>query len=165
MPQLNPEFYLSQIFWLIITFSFLLLILWRVSLPKIRNAIERRNGKINGDLEIAKKSQEKGEKIQTEIDNSLAEAHNKTQSKINDTISQFSNEIESKILKLKKELEIKIKESEKKIQLEKENSLKNINSEVENLTKISFEKLMGTNLESELLESKVNSVIKSFKES
>ena len=101
MPQLNPEFYLSQIFWLIITFSFLLLILWRVSLPKIRNAIERRNGKINGDLEIAKKSQEKGEKIQTEIDNSLAEAHNKTQSKINDTISQFSNEIESKILKLK----------------------------------------------------------------
>ena len=87
MPQLNPEFYLSQIFWLVVTFTFLLFFLWKVSLPRIRNAIEIRNNKISNDLEIAKKSQENGEKIQAEIDNALAAANNKAQSKINDTIS------------------------------------------------------------------------------
>ena len=164
MPQLNPEFYLSQIFWLVVTFTFLLFFLWKVSLPRIRNAIEIRNNKISNDLEIAKKSQENGEKIQAEIDNALAAANNKAQSKINDTISQFSKEMENKILKLNKELEIKINESGKKIELEKENSLNNIKSEVENLTKISFEKLMGENLESELLKNKVNTVVKSINE-
>ena len=35
MPQLNPEFWVSQIFWLIVTFAILYLIIWKVFLPTI----------------------------------------------------------------------------------------------------------------------------------
>ena len=34
MPQLNPEFWISQIFWLIITFGILFIVLTKVILPK-----------------------------------------------------------------------------------------------------------------------------------
>jgi len=55
MPQLNPEFFLSQVFWLTVSFVFLLLFLWKISLPRIQNALERRENKVNRDLEEAKK--------------------------------------------------------------------------------------------------------------
>ena len=63
MPQLNPEFYVSQISWLAATFIFLLLFLWKISLPRIKNALERRNAKINENLQNAKKIQMDSEKI------------------------------------------------------------------------------------------------------
>ena len=50
MPQLNPEFFLSQLFWLVITFSFLLIFLWKISLPRIDSALKRRE-KINDRME------------------------------------------------------------------------------------------------------------------
>ena len=57
MPQLNPEFYLSQVFWLVITFSFLLIFLWRISLPRISTVLEKREDKINNDIQKAKNLQ------------------------------------------------------------------------------------------------------------
>ncbi len=46
MPQLNPEFFVSQLFWLVVTFSFLLVFLWRISLPRIGSVLEKREKKI-----------------------------------------------------------------------------------------------------------------------
>ena len=40
MPQLNPEFWISQIFWLIITFGILFIVLTKVILPKISDNLE-----------------------------------------------------------------------------------------------------------------------------
>ena len=57
MPQLNPEFFISQLFWLAVTFSFLLLFLWKISLPRINSVFEKREGKINNDIETAKQLQ------------------------------------------------------------------------------------------------------------
>ena len=42
MPQLNPEFFISQLFWLVISFTFLFVFLWRISLPRIGSALEKR---------------------------------------------------------------------------------------------------------------------------
>ena len=57
MPQLNPEFFVTQLFWLVVTFSFLLVFLWRISLPRIGNALEKRERKIIEDLTAAKELQ------------------------------------------------------------------------------------------------------------
>ena len=65
MPQLNPEFFVSQLFWLVVTFSFLLVFLWRISLPRIGSILEKRDKKINDDFATAKKLQEEAESSQT----------------------------------------------------------------------------------------------------
>ena len=67
MPQLNPEFFLSQLFWLVVTFSFLLFFLWKVSLPRISSVLEKRENKINNDIKTAKQLQIEAEKIQDQI--------------------------------------------------------------------------------------------------
>ena len=67
MPQLNPEFFVSQLFWLVVTFSFLLVFLWRISLPRIGSVLDKREIKINEDLAPAKKLQAEAENIQEEI--------------------------------------------------------------------------------------------------
>ena len=42
MPQLNPEFWISQVFWLILIFSTLYIIIWKLIIPKITESLENR---------------------------------------------------------------------------------------------------------------------------
>ena len=42
MPQLDFSTYTSQVFWLIVTFSILFLLVWRVIAPKVTDALEAR---------------------------------------------------------------------------------------------------------------------------
>ena len=47
MPQLNPEFWISQIFWLTLTFGILYLVLSKLILPKISANLEARKSQIS----------------------------------------------------------------------------------------------------------------------
>jgi len=78
MPQLDPEFWTAQIFWLILIFSSLYLIIWKIFLPKITYSIENRKSKIVNDLDEAQKLKENAEKklkeYKEKIENSKKEA-------------------------------------------------------------------------------------------
>ena len=52
MPQLNPEFWTAQIFWLVLIFSALYIATWKIFLPKITASIENRKSKIVNDLQL-----------------------------------------------------------------------------------------------------------------
>jgi F-type H+-transporting ATPase subunit b len=53
LPQMNVETFPSQLFWLVLTFGFLLVVLSRTALPRIGGAIEARRQRIVGDIESA----------------------------------------------------------------------------------------------------------------
>ena len=55
MPQLNPEFWVSQIFWLIFSFGILFIILSKAILPKISANLESRKSQILENVEMADK--------------------------------------------------------------------------------------------------------------
>ena len=78
MPQLNPEFWAAQIFWLVVIFVGLYLIIWKIFLPKITYSIENRRSKVVNDLDEAQKLKENAEKKLKEyneiIENSKKEA-------------------------------------------------------------------------------------------
>ena len=61
MPQLNPEFWVSQIFWLIITFGILYVVLSKLILPKISANLETRKSQILENIEAAEKQREESE--------------------------------------------------------------------------------------------------------
>ena len=54
MPQLNPEFWISQIFWLTLTFGILYIVLSKLILPKISANLELRKLQIQENIEAAK---------------------------------------------------------------------------------------------------------------
>ena len=99
MPQLNPEFWISQIFWLTITFGILYFALSKLILPKISANLERRKSQILDNIEAAEKhrndSEEKIKEYDKIINDSRIEAKN------------YFNQAREKILKdinLKKEI-------------------------------------------------------------
>ena len=61
MPQLNPEFWVSQIFWLVITFGILYVVLSKLILPKISANLESRKSQISDNIEAADKQREESE--------------------------------------------------------------------------------------------------------
>ena len=62
MPQLNPEFWFSQIFWLIITFGIMFILLSKFVLPKISENLELRKAQISENIEAAEKQREESDK-------------------------------------------------------------------------------------------------------
>ena len=81
MPQLNPEFWMAQTFWLILIFSILYLIIWRIFLPKITYSIENRKLRVVNDINYAQKLKENAEKKLNEY-NKIIEKTKKEAKKI-----------------------------------------------------------------------------------
>ena len=160
MPQLDPEFFISQLFWLVVFFSFLLFFLWKVSLPRIAKVIEKRQNTIDENLSYAKELQEQAQKIENKINNQINQAKQDTDDQIKKTISSLQDDVTSKLTVLDKDLEDKISKSEKEIMKNRDNEIKNIDKEILNITKITLSKL--TNID--LSDNEINSIIKSKKE-
>ena len=157
MPQLNPEFFLSQLFWLAVFFSFLFVFLWRVSLPRIANVLEKRRNKIDENLLSAKELQEQAKEIEKRINEKINQAKQDTSETIKQTLSALNDETSSQLNELEKDLEKKISESEKEILKNRDNQLENINSEIINITKITVSKLANIKLS----DDEINQLIKS----
>ena len=68
MPQLNPEFWISQIFWLTLTFGILYIVLSKLILPKISANLELRKSQIQENIEAAEKQREDSESKLKEYD-------------------------------------------------------------------------------------------------
>ena len=159
MPQLNPEFFVSQLFWLAVFFSFLLIFLWRISLPRIANVLEKRHNKINENLSNAKELQEQAKEIEKNINLQINNAKQKTDEQIKKTISSLQDEVSSKLNTIDRELEEKISNSEKQIIKNRDSQMKNINDEIANITKITVAKISDLKLS----DNDINQAIKIFK--
>ncbi len=159
MPQLNPEFFISQLFWLGIFFTFLLLFLWKVSLPRIATVLDKRQNKIDENLSNAKELQEKAKEIENNINVQISSAKTKTDEQIKNTISSLAEDSNAKLSSLDKELELKILNSEKELIKNRDDQMKNINDEISKITKITIEKI----LDMKISDSVVDQAVKSYK--
>ena len=157
MPQLDPEFFVSQLFWLVVTFSFLFLFLWKVSLPRIGSVLEKRENKINNDIETAKKLQIEAEKIQDQIDQKLHDSKEQNISLIKNSTVNLQNKASEELSKLDNELNKKIEKSAKVIENNKNESLKKIHEQIHEITKLTLSKLSSVQInDQEIKESVAN---------
>ena len=141
MPQLNPEFFVSQLFWLVVTFSFLLVFLWRISLPRIGSVLEKREQKINDDIATTKELQKKAESIQKIIEDKLRNARTETAVIIKTTSIDLQKKTTSELVKLDKDLDKKIDDSANDIEKNKNDSLNQIHDQIHEITKLIFSKI------------------------
>ena len=161
MPQLNPEFFVSQLFWLVVTFSFLLVFLWRISLPRIGSVLDKRERKISEDLATAKKLQVEAENIQEEIDSQLIQARSQATDILKKTSNSLQNKAEEELENLDKELDLKINESAKTIEKNKQESLLKIENQINDITKLTLSKIIKLNVSDEEIKKAVKSAERS----
>ena len=161
MPQLDPEFFVSQLFWLVVTFSFLLLFLWKVSLPRIGSVLEKRENKINNDIETAKQLQIEAEKIQDQIEQKLYDFKEQNISLIKSSTVNLQNKASKELSKLDNELNNKIEKSAKVIENNKKESSKQIYEQIHEITKLTLSKLSSVQInDQEIKESVANALSK-----
>ena len=127
MPQLNPEYWVSQIFWLIIVFASLYIILSQLILPRISESLEKRRLQIADNLNQAEKFKEESEKKIKEYEKILNDAKNQAKKIMDDARKKINKDINSKRDQINKEIEKEINKAEEEIQLLKKNSINNIN--------------------------------------
>ena len=128
MPQLNPEFWAAQIFWLILTFSSLYLIIWKVFLPKITLSIENRKSRVVNDLDEAQKLKENAEKKLNEYNKIIEESKKEAKKIIEDSKKKHDRDIKNKKQQFNDEIEKELMAAEKEIKDLKKSSISNINN-------------------------------------
>lgn len=78
-PPFKTETFPSQIFWLVITFAFLFVVLWRIAGPRINGVITSRRGAINADIAAAEKARSEAESASVAYQSALAGARARAQ--------------------------------------------------------------------------------------
>ena len=74
MPQLDPKYWASQAFWLILVFTILYISISKFYLPKIKNNLDNRENRIKNDLDDANKFKELSETKLKEYEKILEDA-------------------------------------------------------------------------------------------
>ena len=155
MPQLNPEFWAAQIFWLILIFSSLYVIIWKLFLPKITNSIENRKLKIVNDLNETQKLKDNAEKKLQEYNKIIENSKKDAKKIIEDGKKKLDREIESKKQKFNEEIEKELTNVEKEIKNLKKSSMLVINKIAEDISSEIIKQAIGT----EINKSKLSAVV------
>jgi len=144
MPQLNPEYWVSQIFWVILIFGTLYVILWKTILPKINESLENRKSQILTDLDNAQKFEDQSKEKLSEYNKILNQAKQDAKKILDETRKKINLDIENKNNQFNLEIDKEIENAEKEIKTLKLSSIKDINKiSIETSSEI-VRKMVGT---------------------
>jgi len=127
MPQLNPEFWISQIFWLTLVFGSLYLLLAKLILPKISNNLEARKSQIAENIEAAEKQRNESDQKLKDYEKIINDAKIEAKNIFNQAREKVLSDINNKKESLKKEIDKEINMAEKEISDFKKKSPEKIN--------------------------------------
>ena len=155
MPQLDPEFWASQTFWLILIFSGLYIVIWKIFLPKITDGIENRKLRIMNDLNETQKLKENAEKKLEEYNKIIEDIKKEAKKVIEDNKKKLENDIKSKKQKFNEEIEKELMSVEKEIKNLKKSSVSSINKIAVEVSSEVIKQMIGT----EMNKSKVSTIV------
>ena len=127
MPQLNPEFWVSQIFWLTLTFGILYIVLTKLILPKISVNLELRKSQIQENIEAADKQRKDSENKLKEYDDIVLQSKLEAKNIFQITREKALKDINSKKEILEKQINEEIKKAEEEINILKKTAPEKIN--------------------------------------
>ena len=164
MPQLNPEFWLAQIFWLLLTFGILYVVLSKFILPKISSNLEARKSQILENIEMAEKQREQSEIKIKEFEKIILDSKNKAKNYINDTRKKLLEDINKKREVLENEINEEIKVAEKDITSLKNNAPEKINKIAIETSADLIKQLIGMELNNSSISAIVEDLSKKNRE-
>ena len=160
MPQLNPEFWTAQIFWLVLIFSSLYLIIWKIFLPRITYSIENRKFKVVNDLDEAQKLKENAEKKLMEYNEIIKRSKKEAQKIFDDNKKKLDKDIENKKRKLNDEIEKELAAAEKEIEDLKKTSISNISNIATEISAEIIKQIINTEANTSNVSAIVNDITK-----
>ena len=160
MPQLDPTYWASQGFWLILIFTLLYLALSKLFIPKIKNSIDDRENRIKDDLDEAQKLKEVAEAKLKEYEISIENAKKDVQKILFESKNKLNSDIQNKKKTFEKEIETEIENAEKEIESFKKDSLESISKISEEITSKIIENISGEPMNQSSVKATVQESVK-----
>ena len=164
MPQLNPEFWVSQIFWLIITFGILYIVLSKFILPKISSNLELRKSQIQENIETAEKQREISEVKLKEYDEIILKSKLEAKNIFKNAREKIIKDINLKKETLDKQIDDEISNAEEEIKTLKKVATDKINKIAIETSSDLLKKLIGTEINNSSISAIVDDLSKKNKD-
>lgn len=143
LPQFDPTWFASQVFWLLLAFGLLYTVFSRKSLPAISSIIETRKTHIQSDLDLAEKLTSEAEVVQGAYEQSLQGARDQASALLNNvhaSIQAKKNE-QSEAYRLRGETEVSA--AEQRLAAAKDKAMNEISDIVADIAAQAVEKIIG----------------------
>ena len=160
MPQLNPEFWISQIFWLILAFGILYGVLSKIILPKISANLELRKSQIQENIEAAEKLREDSESKIKNFNDIISKSKSEAKNIFKEAKEKALKDINSKKETLDKQINEEIKKVEQEIDLLKKNAPEKINKIAIETSSELVKQLLGTEINNSSISAIVDDLLK-----
>ena len=156
MPQLDTEFWVSQIFWLTTTFSILFVLLSKLILPKISANLETRKSLILENISTAEKKREESELKIKEYNEIIEKSKNEAKNLVNQAKEKLTKDINKKKEALEKDLSNEIQKAEMEIQEFRDKAPERVNKIAIQVSTDLLQQLISTNVNSSSISTIVN---------
>ena len=160
MPQLNFGDYAPQIVWLVITFVALYFIMSKIAMPAISDTLEKRQARIQGDLDAAEKANEDTRSLVAAYEKRLADAREEARRLQRERGEADSAEATARLAALGETLGAQIGEAEKRIADQRSQVLAGLEQMAGEIAQSVYEKLAGQSADAGALNAKVAATIK-----
>ena len=160
MPQLDPKYWASQAFWLILVFTVLYISIAKFYLPKIKNNLDNRENRIKDDLDDANKFKELSELKLKEYKKILDDAKKEVIKIHLESKNLLDKDIREKREIIEKEIEKEIVKAQKEISNLKKNSVSDVQKISENVASNIIEMISGDKLNESSIKAAVEDITK-----
>ena len=160
MPQLDPKYWASQTFWLILVFSILYLSIAKFYLPKIKKNLDDRENKIKEDLDEANNLKILSEKKLKEYEVILQNSKKEVAKILLESKKKLDSDIQNKKNTIEKEIENELSKAQKEILELKKNSINSINIISQEIASNIIEKISGDKLNESSIKAAVEDISK-----
>ena len=160
MPQLDPTYWASQAFWLILVFTILYISIAKLYLPKIKGNLDDRENKIKEDLDAANKFKDLSELKLKEYEKILENSKKEVTKIYFDSKSKLDKDIQTKKGVIEKEIENEINEAQKEVSELKKSSISDIQHISKDIASNIIENISGDKLNESSIKAAVEDVSK-----
>ena len=162
MPQLDPEYWPSQVFWLIIIFLTIYILISKIFIPKIKGSIDMREDKIRKDLEEAKTFREQAELKLKEYNSLMETAKIDVKKIISKSRQKLNEDMRIKREAAQKKIDAEILHAETEIKKFKVDSFNKVNLISQDIVSNLIKDIFGEDLNKSSIEASVLQTIKEY---
>lgn len=163
LPQMDPTWFASQVFWLLIVFSFLYIVFGRSVLPNLSTTLKTRRELVEGDLETAKSMKEKAENVHQAYEEILDEARNEASNVFSATEAKIKENFDKQLEVLRADYIKQTQATEKKLEKATQEAMAEIDGVVAELAAEATKKIIGLSADKKTVTAIISNMNKDKK--
>lgn len=156
LPQFDPTWFASQLFWLLVAFGVMYLVFSRRTLPDLSSIIENRKNHIQADLDQAEELTSEAEAVQDAYEKGLQGARDQSANMLNDIHASMQDRKseQSEAFRIKSEKDVKA--TEERLSAAKDKAMSEISDIVADVAAQAVQKIIGVSADAKQARSIVN---------